>query len=116
MNNSLSGGDASSSASHRHVPIRGGPRTARVPILLILAMESYSHLRFDAWVHSVDTYSGDDLLQEKGEQRKNPFRERKRFDATDFLATSKTKADEQEEDKEEQGANMDKAELADMEG
>ncbi|KAF8268812.1 pseudouridine synthase [Lactarius quietus] len=84
---------------------------------------------FDAWVRSVDTYSGDDLLYlnprgiipaaavlKKSERRKNPFRERKRFDATDFPATSKIEADEQEEDEEEQGANMDKAELADMEG
>ncbi|KAH9072309.1 tRNA pseudouridine synthase [Lactarius deliciosus] len=83
---------------------------------------------FDAWVRTVDAYSGDDLLYlnprgiipaaavlKKSERRKNPFRERKRFDATEFSATSKTEVDEQE-DEEEQDAVMDKAELVDMEG
>ena len=85
--------------------------------------------RFDAWVRSVDTYAGDDLLYlnprgiipaaavlKRSERRKNPFREKKRFDATDFPSTSKTEADEQEEDEEEQGTIMDKAELVNMEG
>ena len=86
-------------------------------------------LRFDAWVRSVDTYSGDDLLYlnprgiipvaavlKKSERRKNPFRERKRFDATDFLETSKTDADEREEDDEEQVTDIDKKKLVEMEG
>ncbi len=85
--------------------------------------------RFDAWVHSVDAYSGDDLLYlnpkgiipaaavlKRSERRNNPFREKKRFDATDFLAISKTEVDEQEEDEEEQDTVMDKAKLVDMEG
>lgn len=85
--------------------------------------------RFDAWVRTVDAYSGDDLLYlnprgiipaaavlKKSERRKNPFREKKRFDATDFPATSKIEVDEQEEDEEEQGTIIDKAELVDMEG
>ena len=79
-------------------------------------------------MRSVDTYSGDDLLYlnprgiipvaavlKKSERRKNPFRERKRFDATDFLETSKTDADEQE-DEEERVTTMNKAVLAEMEG
>lgn len=86
-------------------------------------------LRFDAWVRSVDTYSGDDLLYlnprgiipaaavlKKSERRKNPFREKKRFDATDFLETSKTEVDEREEDEEERITTMDKAKLVEMEG
>ena len=80
-------------------------------------------------MRTVDAYSGDDLLYlnprgiipaaavlKKSERRKNPFRERKRFDATDFSATSKTEVDEQEEDEEEQGTIINKAELVDMEG
>jgi tRNA pseudouridine38-40 synthase len=84
--------------------------------------------RFDGWVRSVDTYSGDDLLYlnprgiipaaavlKKSERRMNPFREKKRFDATDFPETSKIEADEREED-EEQVATIDKAKLVEMEG
>ncbi|KAN0137009.1 pseudouridine synthase [Lactarius tabidus] len=83
---------------------------------------------FDGWVRSVDTYSGDDLLYlnsrgiipaaavlKKSERRMNPFREKKRFDATDFPETSKIEADEREED-EEQVATIDKAKLVEMEG
>ena len=80
-------------------------------------------------MRTVDAYSGDDLLYlnprgiipaaavlKKSERRKNPFREKKRFDATDFPTTSKIEVDEQEEDEEEQGTIIDKAELVDMEG
>lgn len=80
-------------------------------------------------MRTVDAYSGDDLLYlnprgiipaaavlKKSERRKNPFREKKRFDATDFPATSKTEVDEQDEDEEEQGTIMNKTELVDMEG
>ncbi len=85
--------------------------------------------RFDAWVRSVDMYSGDDLLYlnprgiipaaavlKKSERRKNPFREKKRFDATNFPETTKNEADEQEEDEEEQVTTIDKAKLVEMEG
>lgn len=84
---------------------------------------------FDAWVRSVDMYSGDDLLYlnprgiipaaavlKKSERRKNPFREKKRFDATNFPETTKNEADEQEEDEEEQVTTIDKAKLVEMEG
>ena len=80
-------------------------------------------------MRTVDAYSGDDLLYlnsrgiipaaavlKKSERRKNPFREKKRFDATDFPAASNAAVDEQEEDEEEQGTIRDKAELVNMEG
>lgn len=51
----------------------------------------------------------------RSERRKNPFREKKRFDVTDFLENSKVEVDEAE-DEEEQGVVMDKAKLVDMEG
>ncbi|KAI0299306.1 pseudouridine synthase [Russula brevipes] len=84
---------------------------------------------FDAWVRSTDAYSGDDLLYlnpkgvipsaavvNKSERRKNPFRERKRFDVADFSNTSKIEVDGAEEDEEEQDVVLDKAELVNMEG
>lgn len=74
-------------------------------------------------------YSGDDLLYlnpkgiipaaavvKRSERRKNPFRERKRFDVTDFPENSKVEVDEAEDDGEEQDVIIDKAELIDMEG
>lgn len=58
-----------------------------------------SFIRFDAWMQSVDTYSGNDLLYfnpkgtipeaaviQKGVKRENPFREKKKFNTTGFLA------------------------------
>lgn len=54
--------------------------------------------RFDAWIHTIDAYTGQDLLYlnhhgkippesviKKGERRANPFKERKQFDSTDFV-------------------------------
>ena len=52
----------------------------------------------------------------KSERRKNPFRERKRFDVTDILENSKVEVDEAEDEGEEQDIVMDKAKLADLEG
>lgn len=53
---------------------------------------------FDAWIHIIDAYTGQDLLYlnhhgkippesviKKGERRANPFKERKQFDSTDFV-------------------------------
>jgi tRNA pseudouridine38-40 synthase len=84
---------------------------------------------FDAWVRSTDAYSGDDLLYlnpkgviptaavvKRSERRKNPFREKRRFDVTDFPENGKIEVDEAEEEGDEQDVVMDKAELADMEG
>jgi tRNA pseudouridine38-40 synthase len=85
--------------------------------------------RFDAWVRSIDTYSGDDLLYlnpkgvipaaavfKRSERRTNPFREKKRFDVTDFPQNSTVEGDEAEDDEEEQGVVLDKAKLAEIEG
>ena len=52
----------------------------------------------------------------RSERRKNPFRERKRFDVTDLLENSKGEVDEAEDGEEEQGVVVDKAKLVDMEG
>jgi tRNA pseudouridine38-40 synthase len=51
----------------------------------------------------------------RSERRKNPFREKKRFDVTDFASNNKTEADEADEDEEEQDIVVDKAKLVDME-
>jgi tRNA pseudouridine38-40 synthase len=80
-------------------------------------------------VRSIDAYSGDDLLYlnpkgvipaaaviKRSERRKNPFREKKRFDVTDFPESSKVEVDEAEDEEEEQDVVMDKAKLVDMEG
>lgn len=85
--------------------------------------------RFDAWVRSIDAYAGDDLLYlnpkgvipaaaviKRSERRKNPFREKKRFDVTDFPESGKVEVDEAEDEEEEQDVVMDKAKLVDMEG
>lgn len=53
---------------------------------------------FDAWINTIDAYTGQDLLYlnhqgtvppesvvKKGERRPNPFKERKQFDSTDFV-------------------------------
>ncbi|KAJ2934853.1 hypothetical protein H1R20_g2270, partial [Candolleomyces eurysporus] len=88
---------------------------------------------FDAWVRSVDKYSGDDLLwlnregkvpQEcviiKGKWRSNPFREKRVFDTTSFPSTAIVKkqlleeAEAAEEDEEEEV--LDKKHLAETEG
>ncbi|KAI0306054.1 pseudouridine synthase [Multifurca ochricompacta] len=84
---------------------------------------------FDAWIHSTDAYSGDDLLYlnpkgvipaaavvKNSERRKNPFREIKRFDVTDFPTGSKIRGDEDEEDEGEQDVLTNKAALVEMEG
>lgn len=52
----------------------------------------------------------------RSERRTNPFREKKRFDVTDFLENSKVEVEEPEDEEEEQGVVMDKAKLVDMEG
>lgn len=78
-------------------------------------------------MRSTDAYSGDDLLYlnskgvipaaavvKRSERRKNPFREKRRFDVTDFSENSKVEVDD--DDGEEQEVVMDKAELVDMEG
>jgi tRNA pseudouridine38-40 synthase len=80
---------------------------------------------FDAWIRSVDNYTGNDLLYlnakgvipteaviTKGERREKPFREKRRFDAAGFSGNlgSKAEEDEEEVDEELRGA------LAETEG
>ena len=86
--------------------------------------------RFDAWVRSIDSYSGTDLhylnpkgvipaaaVIKKGERRPNPFREKRRFDLTDYSAAGKIEEQEDEESEEEQEiSKLDKSKLVDMEG
>lgn len=89
---------------------------------------------FDGWIRSIDSYAGHDLeylnpkgivpqsaVIKKGEFRNNPFREKKRYDATSFPAkktTAPDAAEEEEESSEDEEAYLplDKAELADLEG
>ena len=55
-------------------------------------------------------------MVKRSERRKNPFREKRRFDVTDFSGNSKVEVDRTDDDGEEQDVVMDKAELVDMEG
>jgi tRNA pseudouridine38-40 synthase len=81
----------------------------------------------------VDRYSGDDLLYfnpkgtiptaailKKGEPRTNRFKERKRFDLTDYSAAQLKEVEVDEEGVEDEEGDeeqeLDKAKLADMEG
>ncbi|KAI0741709.1 tRNA pseudouridine synthase [Daedaleopsis nitida] len=87
---------------------------------------------FDGWIRSVDAYAGHDLeylnpkgvipasaVIKRGDLRTNPFREKKRFDATSFPTGGSVETlvgqEESEEDEETQ-LPLDKEELADMEG
>jgi tRNA pseudouridine38-40 synthase len=90
---------------------------------------------FDAWIRSIDAYAGNDLLYlnpkgsipeaaviKRHEKRPQPFREKKRFDATTFPADTdvgRLMAEEEERDAEEEdGADeeLDRKELFEMEG
>ncbi len=79
-------------------------------------------------MRSVDSYIGNDLLYlnpkavvpttaviKRGERRDNPFRERKKFDATTFPG-GEAKMLYAEEEEEEEEEIFDKKRLADMEG
>ena len=61
-------------------------------------------------------------MVKRSERRKNPFREKRRFNVTDFPENSKVEVDEadgdddDDDDGEEQDVVMDKEELVDMEG
>lgn len=82
-------------------------------------------------MRSVDKYTGTDLLYlnpkgviptkaviERGMRRANPFREKKRFDATSFPEGQRPagQAEEDEDEEDEQEVKLDKKALADMEG
>ena len=101
---------------------------------------SLSLYRFDRWIRSIDSYSGPDLtylnpkgeipdsaVRKLGEQRSNPFREKRLFDSTDFTNESALKnveidiqLDDNDDgggaDEEEEGQGVDKEKLAEMEG
>ena len=82
-------------------------------------------LRFDAWIHFIDSYGGNDLLYlnpkgiipaaaviKIGEKRTKPLKDKKRFDATGFTDTSRGDAFEEEEE----DIVIDKARLVETEG
>ncbi|EAU90525.1 pseudouridylate synthase [Coprinopsis cinerea okayama7 len=85
---------------------------------------------FDAWIRSVDCYSGDDLLYlnsqgtvpdacviKKGVRRTNPFREKRVFDTTSFPTADRVKKQLEESDGEEvEEEIIDKKMLAETEG
>ncbi|KAI5123520.1 hypothetical protein M0805_006680 [Coniferiporia weirii] len=85
---------------------------------------------FDRWLYTFDRYSGSDLLYYnaqgtipdaavvyKGVRRANQFRERKRFDATEFKTDvlEKTFADDEEDDDEDDEAEVEKISKRDLE-
>ena len=88
--------------------------------------------RFDAWIRSIDSYAGSDLLYlnpkgvipsvamlRKGEARANAFREKKRFDASGpgpGAGVAGVRVDEEGEGGEEEEEHVDQAKLKDMEG
>lgn len=84
-------------------------------------------------MRSVDSYIGNDLsylnpkgtippsaVIKKGERRANPFREKKKFDSTNFPVGGKSSADDLqpqlEDDEDEDEQVLDKGKLADTEG
>ena len=88
--------------------------------------------RFDAWIRSIDSYAGNDLLYlnpkgvipsvavlRKGEARASAFREKKRFDASGpgpRAGVTGGRVDEEGEEAEEEEEHVDQAKLKDMEG
>ncbi|GBE86651.1 tRNA pseudouridine synthase 1 [Sparassis crispa] len=85
---------------------------------------------FDAWIRHIDGYAGDDFLYlnpkgiipaaavlKKGEQRSNPFKEKRRFDSTVATVDSSGEAAiEEREEEEDAKVVLDHRKLADMEG
>lgn len=84
---------------------------------------------FDRWVHQVDRYSGQDLLYyniqavvpeeavvKRGVSRSNAFREKRRFDATEFSADEPALALADDVDEETEVQGMGKKELEEAEG
>jgi tRNA pseudouridine38-40 synthase len=86
-------------------------------------------------MHGVDSYTGNDLgylnpkgtipttaVIKKNERRTNPFREKRRFDSTNFPANGSSSAaglqtqPDQEDEDEEEDQELDKTTLADTEG
>ena len=89
--------------------------------------------RFDAWVRSLDFYSGNDLLYlspsgtipdaaviKKGVKREKPFKEKKVFDSTSFPDKNKLVDDESSDavdvDDDDLLINLNKRDLAELDG
>lgn len=88
--------------------------------------------RFDAWVRSLDFYSGNDLLYlspsgiipdaaviKKGEKREKPFKERKVFDSTSFPDKNNKLVEDEEEsfdEDDEDDLPINKRDLVEMDG
>lgn len=87
---------------------------------------------FDAWIRTIDSYVGNDLsyfnptgkipeeaVIQMGVKRPNPFRERKRFDATSFPEGSRERisdaADLGDAEADDE-LKLDKKKLAELEG
>ena len=85
--------------------------------------------RFDAWVRSLDFYSGNDLLYlspsgtipdaaviKKGVKREKPFKEKKVFDSTSFPDKNKLVEESSDADDDDDDLPINKRDLAEMEG
>ena len=85
--------------------------------------------RFDAWVQSLDFYSGNDLLYlspsgtipdaaviKKGMKREKPFKEKKVFDSTSFPDSRNKLVEDEEADDDDDDLPINKRDLAEMDG
>lgn len=92
-----------------------------------LATDLNLRRRFDAWVRSLDFYTGHDLLYlspsgiipdvaviKKGMKRENPFKEKRVFDSTSF--PDKSKLEDESDAEVEDDLSTNKRDLAEMEG
>ena len=85
---------------------------------------------FDEWIRSIDRYAGADLAYlgprgiippeaviKHGQRRDNPFREKRKFDAVKFVeGDAAIDPDADAEASDEEGQNLGKTELVEMEG
>lgn len=85
--------------------------------------------RFDSWIRTIDAYAGNDLLYlnptgavpeaaviKPGEKRANPFREKRKFDATSFPAEGSKQLQDEEEAESDEEAVLNKRQLEEAEG
>ncbi|OJT07586.1 tRNA pseudouridine synthase 1 [Trametes pubescens] len=117
-----------------YVPVLPLPPRPIFPSFTTTRDAETASVSFDGWIRSIDAYAGHDLeylnpkgivpqsaVIKKGEHRNNPFREKKRYDATSFPTgkiAAAGAAEEEEESSEDEEAHLplDKEELADLEG
>jgi tRNA pseudouridine38-40 synthase len=96
----------------------------------------YDKKRFDAWIRSLDFYSGNDLLYlspssgtipdaaviKRGVKREKPFKERKVFDSTTFpdknnkLVEDEESFDADDDDDDDDDLPINRRDLVEMEG